>query len=200
MQRATCGTIALVLCAGLGLALPRPSNAANGQAQIDYSMLLTDSDAPPGADAKLKQAAQLAAKSPRCARVVGGFYVPPSDQLPQNRGEPYMINCSAAGSQGAYNVYFSDAELSGGAAKGPPVPVGRRAAIDQCRTTLKQRYEVVSINPLGVGYDAKASGNVAVIMALTVQNGFGAKFKRWGHCIITPDGKMSAKDVWLSKR
>ncbi|HYW05014.1 MAG TPA: hypothetical protein VFA86_13850 [Gammaproteobacteria bacterium] len=173
------------------------SGAALAAGKIDYGMLFTGSHAPKGAAAKLKRAAQLAVKTPDCASVSGGFYVPPSSQMAGHKGQPYMITCDRAGGSG-YNVYFSESDLGSGHAGGPPKPVARRRAVLICAKALRRKYQGIALHATQTAYDAsRSSGNAAVRIGVTLPTAGGGHVHRVARCIVEPGGRLSRQDVGL---
>lgn len=182
------------------MALPQAVEASGQSTPIDYGSLFTGKKAPSGAKAKLKRAAQLAAKGKQCASVGSGFYIPPSEQLASHKGEPYMVTCKANDSRGYYNVYFSDADLVASRKKGRVKPVTKKVALKKCANALRQNFPTARLNALETAYDAsKSTSNVVQEIGLTVENQLGVRVHRVGKCIITPDGNLSSKDVRLIK-
>ena len=201
MGTANYGTFVGALTLAIVTALPQVTEAAGQSVPIDYGSLFTGKKAPPGAKAKLKRAAQLAAQGKHCASVGSGFYIPPSEQLPQHKGQPYMVTCKANDSRDYYNVYFSDADLKASRKKDRVRPVSKKAALKKCANALRQKYPTAHLSAFRTAYDAsKSTSNVLQKIGLTVENQFGVRVERVGNCIITPDGNLEPDDVWLTKR
>ena len=172
--------------------------AAGQKVPIDYGSLYAGKTAPEGAMAKLKRAAQLAAKGRHCSSVDSGSYIPPSYQLPPNKNQPYMITCKANDSRGYYNVYFSDTDLQAARKKDRAKPVSKEVALEKCSDALRRKYPTAHLNAFETSYDAsKSTSNVLQNIGLTVENQLGARVHRIGKCVITPDGNLSSKDVWV---
>jgi hypothetical protein len=181
-------------------AIPQVAEAGGQSVPIDYGSLFTGKKAPRGAKAKLKRAAQLAAKGKHCASIGSGFYISPSEQLASHKGEPYMVTCKANDSRGYYNVYFSDADLKASRKKDRVKPVSKNVALEKCANGLRQKFPTARLNALETAYDAsKSTSNVLQEIGLTVENQFGVRVHRVGKCIITPNGNLSSEDVQLIK-
>jgi len=186
------------------MSLAMLSSAANAAGQskiIDYGMLFAGKHAPPHAKAKLKHAAQLAVRDSKCASVGSGFYIPPKEQKSSHRGEPYMVTCKASDAGAYYNVYFSDADLKASRTKTRARPVSKDRALKICASALRSKYPTAKLDAFRTAYDAsKSTSNVRQEIGLSVENQFGVKVDRVGNCIITPNGRLSEKDVWLTNK
>ena len=181
--------------------LASAANAAGQSKTIDYGMLFVGKDAPPHAKTKLKHAAQLAVRDNRCASVGSGFYIPPKEQKSSHRGEPYMVTCKASDAEAYYNVYFSDTDLKASRTKTRATPVSKDKALEVCASALRNKYPTAKLDGFRTAYDAsKSTSNVRQEIGLSVENQFGVKVDRVGNCIITPNGHLSKKDVWLTKK
>ncbi|MGH9865219.1 MAG: hypothetical protein ACRD4H_07375, partial [Candidatus Acidiferrales bacterium] len=65
--------------------------AALAAPPIDYSALYVGRHAPPGAMAKLREAARLAISRGNCKHVTAGGYLPSSQRDPDHLAAPYFV-------------------------------------------------------------------------------------------------------------
>ena len=111
--------------------------------------------------AKMKLEAQLAAKGAHCGNISSGTYLPPKDQLPEHKNEPYMITCKANDSNNYYNVYFADSDLKAAQAKDRMEAVSPEYARSTCVKVLEKKFPTANLDTSNTRYDAsKVTSNV----------------------------------------
>lgn len=151
---------------------------------------------PPGTLAKLKLAANLAAKGSNCAEIIFATYVAPSQRFPGHTNEPYFVQCAKKHSpmpNAAYGVYFTDADLRAGRIKNQQQPISEHRAILLCETAIKGQLRYPSSFELSVfsggGVSNNGTTNREVKLPFTTLNGLGNRIPQWGKCIVGPTGQ-----------
>jgi len=170
---------------------------------IDYSALYVGRHAPPGAMAKLREAARLAISRADCKHATAGAYLPASQRDRNHRTAPYFVTCSdptKAIDPGARNFYFTDADLRAGRVEHQPVPVPRTQAIELCLDAVRQRLQYPSSAKFS-GWRAQAglggTLNWRIMIPFTALNGLGNRVPGRGVCVVEPDQHV---DVSLEHR
>lgn len=169
---------------------------------IDYSSLYVGQQAPPGAKAKLRRAARLAASQASCKHVTGGGYLPLSERNRDHATAPYFITCSDPHKEidpGARNYYFTDAELRADRIPRLEAPVPRAQAIELCLDAVRQRLQYPSsakFNAWSTQASLGGTRNWRVVIPFTALNGFGNRVPGSGKCIIDPARRI---DVEISR-
>lgn len=194
----------MTLLAACTLAWLAGNSSAYAKGKIASYAFDVEQGDPPGTLAKLKLAANLAAKGPNCAEVIDVAYVPPSERLLGHTNEPYFVQCLKKNGPkyaDAYGVYFTDADLKTGRVKNQQKPISEHRAILLCEAAIKRKLRYPSSFELSVfsggGVSNNGTTNREVKLPFTALNGLGNRIPQWGKCIVGPNGHT---DVTLLNR
>lgn len=149
---------------------------------------------PPSVLIKVKEAANLAAQNPNCAKVIDAFHFGPNDRDPEHPNALYFVKCMAKyggplGKDSAYGVWFTGADLKAKRIKGKERPISKDRALLLCRQSIKEhlRYpDSADFSALTAYVSDNGTVNREVVLKFTALNGFGNRVPQRGKCIITP--------------